>query len=109
MNLADAMENSRDANAIAYSEDGRIHAEVRGVPHCLSKRKRKKRGKSVTVTIWTPPKPDTPLGYLARCRLQHHKLHEVSKKTRRWLDSLDWRPRKVRSVVDRLAALTRRM
>ena len=110
MNMQDAIDNDHIGMALGYTSDGRVAAEVIGPGHWLSKRKRKKRSKGVRVRIWTPPRPDIVPGHLAvRCQVRQQRLSEVSKETRRLLDSLDWRPYKVRSAIDRLAHLARRL
>lgn len=110
MTLQEAIDADGTGFAIAYDADGRIVAEVQGPAHYLSKRKRKKRGMSAEVWIWTPSKPNIEFGYLVPgCRVRRQKLGVVAKDKRRWLESLDWHPRQVRSVIDRLAKLARRL
>lgn len=108
MTLQDAIGDSRDGRAIAYTAGGRIAAEVWGPGPWLSKRKRKKMSKGVRITIWTPPRlpPRDDGGWgIAGSTPTRHTMKKISQKMRRFVDSLNWQPAEVRSAIDRLANL----
>jgi len=108
MTLQDAIDNSTDGQAFGYTNDGRIAAEVWGPGPWLSKRKRKKRSKGVSVTVWTPPRlplRDDGVYRFSGSTPRRQALNKVAQKTRRLLDSLDWRPAETRSAIDALAGL----
>lgn len=108
MTLQDAIDNSRDGRALAWTDDGRIAAEVWGPGPWLSRRKRKKQSKGVRITIWTPPRlpPRDDGGYgFSGSTPTRHTMKKIAQKTRRYVDSLNWQPAEVRSAIDRLANL----